>query len=156
MKTYNELVNDSLNHIKELFPWDLVEEMDSGSKPIILDIREPYEFEAMHIQNSINVPRGILEAACEYDYEETVPDLVTARDKDIIIVCRSGNRSVLAAYTMQLMGYQQVRSLKTGLRGWNDYELPLLNKNEEPVDIDDADEYFTPSLDPAQLTPDEK
>ena len=55
MKTYNDLVNDCLTHIKEIFPWDLIEELEAGSHPLILDVREPYEFEAIHIQNSINV-----------------------------------------------------------------------------------------------------
>ena len=58
----------------------------------------------MHIKDSINVPRGILETACEYNFEETVPELVKARDKEIILVCRSGNRSVFAAEVMQQMG----------------------------------------------------
>jgi hypothetical protein len=46
-----------------------------------------------------------------------------------------------------------VVSLKTGLRGWNDYEQPLVDKNDNPVDIDDADDYFTPKLREDQLSP---
>lgn len=153
MKTYNDLVNESLEHVEELFPWDLEEAMEQGKRPMIVDIREPYEFEKGHIKGSINVPRGILEAACEYDYEETVPELVKARDKDIILVCRSGYRSALGAYTMQLMGYKSVSSLKTGLRGWNDYEQPLFDINENLVDVDDAEEYFTARLKPEQHKP---
>ncbi|WP_455204631.1 rhodanese-like domain-containing protein [Kaarinaea lacus] len=156
MKTYNDLVNESLEHVEELFPWDLEEAMEQGKRPMIVDIREPYEFEKGHIKGSINVPRGILEAACEYDYEETVPELVKARDKDIILVCRSGYRSALGAYTMQLMGYKSVSSLKTGLRGWNDYEQPLFDINENLVDVDDAEEYFTARLRPEQHNPADK
>ena len=92
------------------------------------------------------MPRGILETACEYDYEETVPELVQARQRDVVVVCRSGNRSVLAAYAMQQLGYERVASLKTGLRGWNDYEQPLVDANSESVSVDDAEEYFTPRL----------
>lgn len=153
MKTFKDMINECLQCVQEVFPWDLQEELEQGEKPMILDIREPYEFEAGHIADSINVPRGILETACEYEYEETVPELVAARDKDIVIVCRSGNRSILAAYTMQQMGYQKVRSLKTGLRGWNDDEQALYDNNEQPVDIDEAEEYFTPNLKPAQMKP---
>ena len=74
---------------------------------LLLDIREPYEFDAMHIKDAINVPRGVLETACDYDYEETVPELVEAREREIILICRSGKRSVLAADVMQQMGYRQ-------------------------------------------------
>lgn len=153
MKTYTDLVRDCLEDVHELFPWDLAEEMEAGNHPLLIDIREPYEFEAMHIEGSLNVPRGILEAACEYDYEETVPQLVAARDSNVIVICRSGNRSVLAAHTMELMGFMQVRSLKTGLRGWNDDEQPLVDKQGNRVDIDHADEYFKPAVKPEQLRP---
>jgi len=153
MKTFKDLVNECLQRVKEVFPWDLQEELEQGRKNIIVDIREPYEFEVAHIRDSINIPRGILESACDYDYEETVPKLAAARDQDIILVCRSGNRSVLAADVMQQMGFQSVRSLKTGLRGWNDAEQPLYDKNEEPVDVDEAEDYFTPKVKPQQMKP---
>lgn len=153
MNTFKDLINECLKCVKEVFPWDLQEEIDQGKTPMIVDIREPYEFDVAHIQHSINVPRGILESACEYDYEETVPELVTARDKDIVLVCRSGNRSVLAAVTMEQLGFEKVRSLKTGLRGWNDAEQPLYDNHEQQVDVDEAEDYFTPRLKPEQIKP---
>ncbi len=150
MKTFEDLIRERLEHVQELFPWDLQDKLASGEDPLLLDIREPYEFKAMHIRSSLNVPRGILETACEYDYEETVPELVKARDREIVVICRSGNRSVMAADIMQQLGYNNVYSLKTGLRGWNDYEQPLVDRHGHPVDIDAADEYFTPRLRPEQ------
>lgn len=151
MKTFNQLVKETSEHVKEIMPWDLLEHLTS-EQPIIIDVREPYEFDAMHIKDSINAPRGILETACEYDYEETIPALVKARDKSVVVVCRSGNRSIFAAEVMQRMGYQNVVSLKTGLRGWNEFEQPLFDANGNQVDIDDADQYFTPKLRPEQLS----
>jgi rhodanese-related sulfurtransferase len=156
MKHFTDLVSDTLADITEEFPWDIEEKMqDSAEQPLILDIREADEFSAMHIEGSLHVPRGILESACEYDYEETVRELVDARNRDIIVVCRSGNRSALAAFTMQLMGYRQVSSMKTGLRGWNDYELPLVDATGNTVPIDTADEFFTTRLRPEQMSPEE-
>jgi len=155
MKRFTDLVTETLANITEEFPWDIEEKMnDSEQRPLILDIREPDEFSAMHIQDSLHVPRGILESACEYDYEETVRELVEARERNIVVVCRSGNRSALAAFTMQLMGYQQVSSMKTGLRGWNDYELPLVDANGNTIPVEVADEFFTTRLRPEQMSPD--
>ncbi|MCB1735011.1 MAG: rhodanese-like domain-containing protein [Gammaproteobacteria bacterium] len=153
MKRFTEIVNEHIPHIQELFPWDLDARIQEGNDLLLVDIREPYEFDAMHIDGSINVPRGILETACEYNYEETVPELVEAREREVVVICRSGNRSVLGAYMMQLMGYRKVASLKTGLRGWNDFELPMRDKDGGEVDIDDADDYFTPKLRPEQMAP---
>ena len=54
---------------------------------------------------------------------------------------------------MQLMGYQSVKSLKTGVKGWNDYELPLEDINKQTVDIDYADQILAPHLKPEQMPP---
>ena len=151
MKKFNDLIDECEKEITEIFPWDL-EEILQERQPIILDIREPYEYEAMRITNSINVPRGVLESACEFDYEETVPELANGREKEIIVVCRSGKRSVLGAYVMKQLGFKNTCSLKTGLRGWSEYEQPLIDRSGNVVDEDTADDYFAPNLRPEQLS----
>lgn len=152
MKTFTQLVDAARINVKELFPWDLAERMNDRDL-LLVDIREPYEYDAMHIKDSLNVPRGILETACEYDFEETVPELVEARDKSVVLICRSGNRSIFAADVLQQMGYQTVYSLKTGLRGWNEFEQPLVDKDNYPVSLDDADDYFTAKVRADQRRP---
>lgn len=153
MKKFSQLVEEQASSISEIFPWDLEEKLQENPDLMILDIREQDEWDAMHIAGSIHVPRGILESACEYDYDETVPSLVNSRDKEVVVVCRSGLRSVLAAFTLKLMGFNKPISLKTGLRGWNDYEQPLVDGDEKPVDIDDADQFFESHLREDQLDP---
>jgi rhodanese-related sulfurtransferase len=120
---------------------------------MLLDIRCPDEFATVHIEGAINVPRGILEIAADYGYEETVPELVEARDRRIVVICRSGSRSVLAAYTLKLMGFSNVASLRTGLRGWNDYEQPLTDVRGGCLAFDDVEEMFIPKVSPRQLGP---
>ncbi len=153
MKTFNDLINEALQQIDEIFPWDLEEKLSLPERPLIVDIREPDEFKAMHIADSILAPRGVLEQACEWNYDETIPQLVQARDQEVIVVCRSGNRSALGALTMQWLGYQNVASLKTGVRGWNDYDQPLVGLDGNTVDPDFAEEFLegTPSAD--QMAP---
>ncbi len=153
MKRFSDLVAISLSGITELFPWDVSDMLNGPTPPLILDIREPAEFDAMHIAGSLHVPRGVLESACEYDYEETVRDLVESRNRDVVVVCRSGNRSALAASTLQELGYRRVYSMKTGLRGWNDYELPLVNRQGRQVPVEQADDFFTTRLRSDQRRP---
>ncbi len=152
-KNFNDLVAELVPHISEIFPWDLVEEQEAGSDLLLLDVRCPLEYQEMHIQGALNVPRGILETACDYGYEHTVPELVEARNRRVVVICRSGNRSVLAAHTMQLLGYENVVSLKTGLRGWNDSEYSLVNFAGRQVEVERADEYFLVKLRPEQVGP---
>lgn len=151
MKTFQALIAESLQRVEELFPWDLAEKLAADSDILLVDIREPYEFDAMHIHGSLNVPRGILEMACEYGYEETVPELADARAREIVLVCRSGNCSIFAADVMQQMGYSNVSSLKTGMRGWSDYEQEMVDAEGNVVDEDTAIDYFTPNFRPEQL-----
>jgi rhodanese-related sulfurtransferase len=159
VKSYNQLVQACLdssdNPVRELLPWDL-EEMLKEKELLLLDVREPEEFDAVHMNDSMNVPRGILESACDYDYEETVPELVEARERDIVVICRSGYRSVLAAFVMQLMGYRSVWSLKTGVKGWNDYDQPLYGKDCKELDGDDAWEIINVVLKEEQKTPERR
>lgn len=153
MKNFISLIRGCLTDIREIMPWDLEERLQENPDLLVLDVREPYEFDAMHIAGSLNVPRGILESACEWEYEETVPELVQSREREIVVVCRSGYRSVLAANSLQVLGFKDVVSLQTGLRGWKDYEQPLEDAKGGTVDLDDADVYFTPQIRPDQVKP---
>jgi rhodanese-related sulfurtransferase len=155
MSRYDDIVADALTRVKEIMPWDLSRTLAAGKKPVLLDVREPAEFAVLRIPGSINVPRGALEQSCEWDYDETVPLLASGRGLEIVVVCRSGKRSALAADMMLRMGYVNVVSLKTGVRGWNDFEQPLVDANGDRLDADAADELLLPRLRTEQRKPSE-
>lgn len=150
-QTFANLVKQVLPSIRELMPWDADAWLAAEPNALIVDIREPAEFALGSIQGALNIPRGILEMACDWGYSDTVPVLAQARVRPVLLVCRSGNRSALAAFTLQLMGFHNVYSLQTGLRGWNDYELPLVTPNGLAVDADQADRQLNPAVDHDQL-----
>ena len=155
MQKLIDLLAETLKSVNEIMPWDMEEMMEADPDVRVLDVRERDEFDTMHVENSLNVPRGIVESACEWGYEETEPELVNARDRTVIVVCRSGYRSILTAYSLQLLGFNKVYSLTTGLRGYNDYELPFVDIEEKPVDIEVADAFFVNKILPDQLEPTE-
>ncbi|WP_018231154.1 rhodanese-like domain-containing protein [Thioalkalivibrio thiocyanodenitrificans] len=154
MKNYQSLVDEALTRVPEVMPWDLRERLQGPDRPVLLDIREPEEYAAMHIPDSLHVPRGILEAAAEWGFDETEPRLAGARDEEVVVICRSGRRSALAARTLQELGFTRVQSLKLGVRGWNDDDGPLEDARGEPVDPDEADEYLRVKVRPDQMGPD--
>jgi len=156
MKTFKEIVAEASKTIKEVFPWDVDERIRQNKDLMLVDIREECEFFRFHIKGSMLVPRGILESACEAEYEDAIPDLVDGRDKEIVIICRSGLRSVLGTQMLQLMGFKNVCSMKTGLRGWNDYELPLYNLEQQQLDPDDVDEMLKAGFCSAFMHPDRR
>lgn len=153
MSSYNELVEEALTRVKEIMPWDLSRSLAAGATPLLLDVREPAEFAMLHMPAAINVPRGVLEQSCEWDYDETVPLLAESREQEIVVICRSGKRSVLAADTLLRMGYTQVVSLKTGVRSWNDYEQPMQDANGNELDADAVDELLAPRVRSDQRKP---
>ncbi len=153
MKRYADLLADAARRVGEIQPWDLKGQLVRDAPPLVLDVREPAEFALARIPGSINVPRGVLEQACEWDYEETVPALAGRQAPAIVVVCRSGNRSLLAADVMRQMGFDDVVSLKTGVRGWNDFEQPLVDSAGRAVDGDEAERLLAPRLRAEQRRP---
>jgi len=138
MKRYADLLAAAQARVRELMPWEVAARLQRPDAPLLLDVREPAEFAQARIAGSVNVPRGVLEAACEWDYDDTEPALAGGRERPIVVVCRSGQRSLLAADLMTAMGFADVVSMKTGVRGWNDAELPLVEASGDRVDPDRA------------------
>ncbi len=77
---------------------------------VLLDVRERDEYEEGAIPGALHVPRGKL----ELQIEERVPDRAAA----IIVYCAGGDRSALAALSLQGLGYKDVRSLAGGYSAW--------------------------------------
>lgn len=152
-KTYSQLAAEAAARIEEIMPWDLPDFLAAHPDALLLDIRERDEFSRARIKGSLNVPRGILESAAEWDYAETEPELVAARDRPVVIICRSGNRSALAAEVLAEIGFADLRSVKLGVKGWNDADLELVDAAGAPIDGDDAVELIDPPLRPDQIDP---
>jgi rhodanese-related sulfurtransferase len=154
MRRLDELLAEARSRVPELMPWDLQARWPSNPAVLVLDVREPAEFAAAHIAGSVHVPRGVLEQACEWEFDDTVPALAGGRSaREVVVVCRSGNRSLLAAQTLLDMGFERVASLRTGVRGWNDADLPLVDGAGQPVDADAAEGLLVARVRPDQRRP---
>jgi rhodanese-related sulfurtransferase len=79
---------------------------------IVLDVRETAEFQSGHLPRAINVPRGVLEFKVANH-----PDLMDPQ-QPILIYCKNGGRSTLAALTLKQMGFTHVEMLSGGFDGW--------------------------------------
>ena len=154
MKRAAEIVQESMDRVNGLMPWDVKDLMDEGSVHLVVDVREPWEYDEMHIPDSLCIPRGIIEGATDWGSRNTIPELASAREKKVILVCVGGERSAMAADILQVMGYKDIYNMKTGLRGWNDSEYPLVRKDGSTVDPDDGDAYFNRPARPEQMGPD--
>ncbi len=86
---------------------------DAGA--FVLDVREPYEWAEFHIPGATLIPLGTLG-----DRLSEVP-----RDKPIVVVCRSGNRSQTGRDILLRAGFAAVTSMDGGVRAWRDAGLPV-------------------------------
>jgi sulfur-carrier protein adenylyltransferase/sulfurtransferase len=79
---------------------------------VLLDVREPDEYEQGAIPGSIHIPRGHLESQIE--------SRVTDRDRPVVVMCAGGTRSAFAAKTLGELGYTDVVSMAGGFNQWKD------------------------------------
>jgi adenylyltransferase/sulfurtransferase len=114
-KTSKNILDEARSTIKQI---DIDEARRMLERPgsVLIDVRESDEWRQGHIPQAVGIPRGFLELRVE----EKVPD----RKAPIILQCASGTRSLLAARTLQEMGYENLFNLNGGFNAWKDRGLP--------------------------------
>jgi rhodanese-related sulfurtransferase len=118
-KSASQIVAEARKTISEITIAQAREEFDQGQVSLLLDVREPAEWEKGHIPGAVLAPRGMLEWYADSTTPYAKPELTTKRDAHIIIACASGGRSLLAAQTLQSMGYTNVVSMAGGFNEWS-------------------------------------
>jgi rhodanese-related sulfurtransferase len=108
MKSGTDLIADAKTRIKEVSPRDALA-LHARGGATFLDVRDQHEVNLGRIPGALHISRGTLETKVE----AAVP-----RDAEVVLYCASGNRSALAADSLQAMGYAKVSSLAGGFRGW--------------------------------------
>ncbi|MBC7894141.1 MAG: sulfurtransferase [Cytophagaceae bacterium] len=109
VKSGNDLIEEARTRVREVTPEATLARVAAEPNVLLLDIREPNEWNLGHAPKALFMPRGTL---------ETTIESVVERDRPVVVYCASGNRSALAADTLQQMGYTDVVSLIGGFRGW--------------------------------------
>jgi molybdopterin/thiamine biosynthesis adenylyltransferase/rhodanese-related sulfurtransferase len=121
MATGAELIRQAMERFAVVAPREPHDVLEAGPNgTVIVDVREQHEFEEAHVPGAKHVPRGHLESRIE----TAAPD----KSKRLILYCQSGNRSALAADTLQsLLGYEDVASMTGGITLWKDrgYEVDV-------------------------------
>lgn len=90
---------------------ELKEKLDRGEDVVLIDVREPHEHEEFNVGGKL-VPIGT--------FMNAIPDLEAHRDDEIIVYCRSGNRSSMAEHLLRASGFTNPRNLKGGMLAWQD------------------------------------
>jgi len=85
--------------------------LDAGDEFVLIDCREPNEYETAHIEGAVLLPMS--------EIQDRVDELEPHREQDIIIHCHHGGRSLHVAMWMREQGFDRVQSMVGGIDDWS-------------------------------------
>jgi len=100
-------------------PADAVRLANSGA--LFIDVRADTDYEAGHIIDARHVPAASV--------AERAESFKRYKDKPVVVYCDSGMASAGAARSLRAAGFNKVVTLRGGLQGWRQENLPLVSKN---------------------------
>lgn len=95
--------------IRQLSARELSERLASAAKPVVLDVREPWEIALCGLPGAVNIPMGQIPAR--------VAEL--PKDAEIVVMCHHGVRSQHVALFLQSQGFDRLYNLKGGIAAWS-------------------------------------
>ncbi|MEJ8757126.1 rhodanese-like domain-containing protein [Pontibacter sp. H259] len=90
---------------------ELKERLSKGETPVIIDVREDWEYQESNIAGAQNIPLGTL--------PQRLDDLEDMKEQEVIVHCKSGARSASAKAFLQQQGFTNVRNLLGGIMSYN-------------------------------------
>ena len=107
------------NRLRGIKDVDLVEALQliNHKNALVLDVREESEYKSGHILNAKWIPLGKL--------SDRTGELERYREQNVVVVCRSGNRSASACAMLVKQGFAQAVNLSGGVMAWQKSNLPL-------------------------------
>lgn len=133
-ETAMDMVEAVKQNIQHVGPDEFKGILDAGENFLLIDVREPGEFNSGFIPGAINIARGLLEfriAKSSYWEEEM---LYMPEKADLIIICcKLGHRGALCADALKKLGYTNVKNLDGGFKNWQSQFPDLVEKNEAAI-----------------------
>lgn len=115
-----QLVEEAKSRVREISPEETRAKLAAAGEnggALVVDVREESEWEAGHIRGAVHIGKGVIER----DIEQQAAN----PDRELILYCGGGYRSILAADNLQKMGYTNVVSMAEGWRGWKEREYEI-------------------------------
>lgn len=97
--------------MQEISVTELKSKIDNGDDFLLLDVREPYEYNEYNIQGRLIPLAGILAGDTE--------DIADWKEKEVVVHCRSGARSANAVMALESQGFLNVKNLAGGVMAWS-------------------------------------
>ncbi len=111
------MATQTKQQVEEIEPFEAQQEIEGGDV-VLIDTREPHEYQEAHLENGKLVPPGLL--------GDEIATAAPNKSARTILYCRSGNRSYKAAEQLQALGYEDVASMAGGILAWQEQGLPVV------------------------------
>jgi len=95
----------------------LLEWMQEGTAPLIVDVRSQGEYDLGHIPGAVHVPF--------YSVGSGLEALGASKKDPVVLYCEHGPRSGIAGFSLRLSGYEQVYSLGGSMKAWRANDFPI-------------------------------
>ena len=140
-QTLDQMVATAQQSVDAVTVEQVKEKLDNGDMILLIDVREPNEFNAGYIPGSVNIPRGVIEFKISNEaFWDAAFLYLPEIDEEIIVYCKKGKRGTLAAETLKRLGYKNVTYIEGGWKNW-EMNYPLLyEKNLDAIGHDDGGE----------------
>ena len=103
----------------EISPGQVKSLQKNGEAFTLLDVREPWEYEASHIEGTKHIPMGDIPMRAQQELDP---------DAHIVVMCHHGVRSLTVTNWLRQQGFEKVQSMRGGIDGWArtvDPKVPL-------------------------------
>lgn len=116
-KAPNDFVQEASKSVKSVTAKEAHTMLQKGGV-IALDVRDCDELQEGKIAQAVHISRGTL----EFVVLAKIPN----KNSSIVVFCKKGGRGILAAYTLQQMGYKNVVNIQGGFDSWQAQKLPVV------------------------------
>ncbi len=112
------IIGAALAEVPRIAPEQLVERIEKKDQDVVvLDVRTPEEFAAGHVPGAKNIPVDQL--------PNRLAELAGAKDKEVVVYCRSGRRAETALTTLSTQGFTRLRHLDGDMIKWEQDQRPI-------------------------------
>ncbi len=122
---YQRRLEEARTRVREVSTEEAKEALDQDEAAILVDVRESHEWAKGHIPGVLHVPLGMLQAQADPVSPGANPALTAGQETLVIAHCARGERSLLAADTLQALGYRNVVSMRGGFMDWERRGYPV-------------------------------